>query len=99
MEKKTCPECGSHGNRGRVCLLESWVDCLTCAAPKPAEQWKPTEELVTLKGFAADEFVTVDLPPHAAIVNWIDQVAQVVRQVSSSPLPTRAVKIRGTFTV
>lgn len=25
-----CPECGPHGNKGRVLLLESWVDCLTC---------------------------------------------------------------------
>ncbi len=25
-----CPECGPHGNAGRVLLLESWVDCTTC---------------------------------------------------------------------
>lgn len=25
-----CPECGPHGNRGRVMLFDSWVDCTTC---------------------------------------------------------------------
>jgi hypothetical protein len=25
-----CPECGPHGNRGRVLLLESWIDCTSC---------------------------------------------------------------------
>lgn len=25
-----CPECGPHGNRGRVCLLLTWADCTTC---------------------------------------------------------------------
>lgn len=29
-----CPECGPHGNSGRVLLLESWVDCTTCR-PRP----------------------------------------------------------------
>lgn len=29
-----CPECGPHGNAGRVLLLESWVDCTTCR-PRP----------------------------------------------------------------
>lgn len=28
--KSACPECGPHGNAGRVLLLESWVDCTTC---------------------------------------------------------------------
>lgn len=28
----TCPECGPHGGKGKVLLLESWVDCLTCKA-------------------------------------------------------------------
>lgn len=27
---RPCPECGPHGNKGIVCLLLSWVDCLTC---------------------------------------------------------------------
>lgn len=27
-----CPECGPHGGKGKVLLLESWVDCLTCKA-------------------------------------------------------------------
>jgi hypothetical protein len=29
----TCPECGPHGNAGRVLLLESWVDCTSCHHP------------------------------------------------------------------
>lgn len=33
--QKACPECGPHGNAGRVLLLESWVDCTTCR-PRPA---------------------------------------------------------------
>ncbi len=28
-----CPECGPHGNAGRVLLLESWVDCTSCHHP------------------------------------------------------------------
>jgi hypothetical protein len=31
-----CPECGPHGNKGRVLLLESWVDCLTCKLSVPS---------------------------------------------------------------
>lgn len=27
-----CPECGPHGNVGRVLLLESWVDCRACGS-------------------------------------------------------------------
>ena len=30
MSNHECPECGPHGNAGRVLLLESWVDCETC---------------------------------------------------------------------
>lgn len=29
-KRSTCPECGPHGGNGRVLLLDSWVDCLTC---------------------------------------------------------------------
>lgn len=29
--REYCPECGPHGNKGRVCLLLSWADCTTCA--------------------------------------------------------------------
>jgi hypothetical protein len=29
---RVCSECGPHGGKGRVLLLESWVDCLTCKA-------------------------------------------------------------------
>ncbi len=28
--RQACPECGPHGNAGRVLLLESWADCTTC---------------------------------------------------------------------
>jgi hypothetical protein len=33
MSEPTCPECGPHGNAGRVLMLESWVDCTTCLPP------------------------------------------------------------------
>lgn len=34
----TCPECGPHGNKGRVLLLENWYDCTLCrpTATEPA---------------------------------------------------------------
>jgi hypothetical protein len=28
--REICPDCGPHGNRGRICLLWSWVDCERC---------------------------------------------------------------------
>ena len=33
-----CPECGPHGNAGRVLLLESWVDCTTCRCARPSPE-------------------------------------------------------------
>lgn len=32
-ERVKCPECGPHGGLGKVALLYSWVDCLTCHPP------------------------------------------------------------------
>ena len=29
-DRHYCPECGPHGNKGRVCLLLSWADCTMC---------------------------------------------------------------------
>lgn len=42
-----CPECGPHGNRGKVPGLDAVYDCTTCAGGKPGDLWgevKPSEE-------------------------------------------------------
>lgn len=33
-QRPVCPECGPHGNSGKVLLLDTWVDCLTCRETK-----------------------------------------------------------------
>lgn len=33
-----CPECGPHGGKGKIALLYSWVDCLTCTANRESPE-------------------------------------------------------------
>jgi hypothetical protein len=72
---KPCPECGPHGNAGRVLLLESWVDCTTCR-PSPEERANIVLGIDTSKADAALSnysltiggmtFDEVELKPRAA---------------------------------
>jgi hypothetical protein len=41
VPKILCPECGPHGNLGKIALLYSWVDCLTCHPPVAAGFYEP----------------------------------------------------------
>lgn len=37
MRQQACPECGPHGNAGRVLLASTWVACTVCAGGKPGD--------------------------------------------------------------
>lgn len=39
-----CPECGPHGNAGRVCLASTWVACTVCADGKPGDAFGAVEQ-------------------------------------------------------
>lgn len=46
--KPTCPECGPHGNGGRVLGLEEWYPCTTCG--EVVESSTPSDEVEWLSG-------------------------------------------------
>ena len=46
-KRPQCPECGPHGGKGMVELLESWVPCRTCDAAVAADYGFTLEEAVS----------------------------------------------------
>jgi len=54
-----CPECGPHGNAGRVLLASTWVACTVCAGGKPGDAFGAVKAADDSLPFGLDR-MTVD---------------------------------------
>lgn len=49
VEVEPCPECGPHGNRGKVMGLEQTYDCTTCAGGRSGDVWDAEVQEIEVK--------------------------------------------------